>query len=569
MEYIGQNNRLGHAADREGGYSVTSIENTGKRAVLYGRVSSDEQADKGYSLPTQIEACEKYARQLGFTIVGRFQDDFTGTTPIEARPEGRKAYELLRSGAADVLIAYRIDRIVRPPEDGDEWDMPVLIRGLAKLGKEIHVCNRGELKTDFASLLIAMLDARKAGEERRDIVERTTRGRYAKARLGKVVGTGKAPYGYRHASTQTREDDHRVDSFEIVESEARIVRMIYAWYIGIDGAPVGSQEIAKRLTDLHIPTPDIRRLSKPTKYSSQGVWNIAQIRKMLSNEVYAGVWRYGRTVGYGGAKGKRTLDQVVAVGVPAIIERNVWTAALARRDYNVRLAKRNGKRDYLLRGMVRCGCGCAFTGMTYKDRGYHLYRCSSIIKRVGRIEPVCHESYVRGEKLEAVAWKYLMKVVTDREELLTNLRLAQSTMLVAAQPLQDKLSELDAMIAEAAAEAARCASEMSQYKDSEHSRPSYKALRQKRDDADARYEELGKKRSKVQAEIDEVVITDETIVNIVSFSETTINGLENPTQEQRRRWLEYLRIEVKIEGKKAIVKCMLPVKAEVIDLTLA
>jgi hypothetical protein len=50
---------------------------------------------------------------------------------------------MLRSGAADVLIAYRIDRIVRPPEDGDEWDMPILIRGLAKLGKEIHTLDRG------------------------------------------------------------------------------------------------------------------------------------------------------------------------------------------------------------------------------------------------------------------------------------------------------------------------------------------------------------------------------------------------------------------------------------------
>ena len=90
-----------------------------KRAVIYARVSSDEQANKGYSLPTQIEAGEKYARDCDFEIVGRFQDDFTGTSPIETRPEGRKAYAMLRNGQADVLIAYRIDRIVRPPEEGD------------------------------------------------------------------------------------------------------------------------------------------------------------------------------------------------------------------------------------------------------------------------------------------------------------------------------------------------------------------------------------------------------------------------------------------------------------------
>jgi len=46
--------------------------------------------------------------------------DYTGAVPLETRPEGKRAYDLLRNGGADVLIAYRIDRIVRPLEDGTE-----------------------------------------------------------------------------------------------------------------------------------------------------------------------------------------------------------------------------------------------------------------------------------------------------------------------------------------------------------------------------------------------------------------------------------------------------------------
>ena len=149
---------------------------TTKRAVLYARVSTDNQADKGYSLPSQLEACRKYARQHGFDIAGEFQDDFTGTMPIERRPEGSKVYALLSGNQADAIIAYTVDRLIRPPEEGDEWDFPVLIRGLARLGKEIHTCDIGKLKTDFASLLIAMLGAKGAGEERRKIIERTSRG---------------------------------------------------------------------------------------------------------------------------------------------------------------------------------------------------------------------------------------------------------------------------------------------------------------------------------------------------------------------------------------------------------
>jgi DNA invertase Pin-like site-specific DNA recombinase len=117
--------------------------------VIYARVSTDEQADKGYNLQSQIEACGKYAHAYGLEIAGRryfdkdaktlvaepnentvpvrcFVNDYTGTVPIESRPEGRKANEMLRSNQADVLIAYRIDRIVRPPEEGDEWGMPMV-----------------------------------------------------------------------------------------------------------------------------------------------------------------------------------------------------------------------------------------------------------------------------------------------------------------------------------------------------------------------------------------------------------------------------------------------------------
>ena len=98
-----------------------------KRAVLYARVSTDEQAEKGYSLPSQLEACRRYAEQNEMTVVAEFSDDYSGATPIESRPEGSKAHGMLKDGHADVLIAYRIDRIVRPPEEGDEWDMPLLL----------------------------------------------------------------------------------------------------------------------------------------------------------------------------------------------------------------------------------------------------------------------------------------------------------------------------------------------------------------------------------------------------------------------------------------------------------
>jgi site-specific DNA recombinase len=118
-----------------------------KRAILYARVSTDDQKDKGYSLPSQLEAMRNYAAKQRFEIVAEFQDDYSGATPIEMRPEGRKAHAMLQEGQADAIIAYTIDRFVRPPEDGDEWEMPILIRGRSsKIGD-----NSPESKTRAAT----------------------------------------------------------------------------------------------------------------------------------------------------------------------------------------------------------------------------------------------------------------------------------------------------------------------------------------------------------------------------------------------------------------------------------
>jgi|GEM_PF-712634 len=77
-----------------------------KKAVLYARVSTTDQKDKRYSLQSQIEAMRKYAAQQGFEIVAEFKDNFGRATPIEFRPEGRKAYAMLKKGIDATSASY-------------------------------------------------------------------------------------------------------------------------------------------------------------------------------------------------------------------------------------------------------------------------------------------------------------------------------------------------------------------------------------------------------------------------------------------------------------------------------
>ena len=81
------------------------------RAVIYARVSTEDQAENGYSLQSQMEACQKYAAEHGFEIAGIFQDDCSGTKLD--RPQFTAARRALTDHTAEALIVYSSDRLTR------------------------------------------------------------------------------------------------------------------------------------------------------------------------------------------------------------------------------------------------------------------------------------------------------------------------------------------------------------------------------------------------------------------------------------------------------------------------
>ncbi len=109
-----------------------------KRAVVYARVSTDEQAEKGYSFPTQLEAMRKYATEQGFTVSAEIQDDYSGAKLD--RLGLARLRKMLERGEAEAVICYSIDRLSRNP--GHAWE---LAETWHRAGIELHFCNRGDL----------------------------------------------------------------------------------------------------------------------------------------------------------------------------------------------------------------------------------------------------------------------------------------------------------------------------------------------------------------------------------------------------------------------------------------
>jgi len=82
-------------------------------AAIYARVSTTDQADKGYSLPTQLEACQAMARQEGYAVPEShiFVDDYTGTSLN--RPQLTPLRDLVRQRLVQAVFVYDLDRLSR------------------------------------------------------------------------------------------------------------------------------------------------------------------------------------------------------------------------------------------------------------------------------------------------------------------------------------------------------------------------------------------------------------------------------------------------------------------------
>src|SRR5690242_2638446 len=82
------------------------------KAAIYARVSTAEQAEKGYSLETQLAECRRKAAELGASGVEEFIDDGYSGEFID-RPALARLRNHLESGQFSQVIVFDPDRLAR------------------------------------------------------------------------------------------------------------------------------------------------------------------------------------------------------------------------------------------------------------------------------------------------------------------------------------------------------------------------------------------------------------------------------------------------------------------------
>ncbi|NQW15958.1 MAG: recombinase family protein [Chloroflexi bacterium] len=370
--------------------------------AIYARVSTKDQADSGTSLSTQIEAARDRATRLGYDINERYviSEDHTGTDLD--RPGLQMLIDGAGSGEFQVIVAYTLDRFYRPRESGDEWKVFAILDGLRKSGVEIEFVDSSIPTTGTLASVMGFLKVWQSGEERRAILERSMRGKRARAAQGRIPqGTGRGIFGYTYdPSTKTRVVD---------DAQAETVRLMFE----MAAKGTSAHAISKRLTESAIPS------------FSGGVWHALTVRRMITNPAYKGEMIYGRTKRINNRVVPQPKDQWITIegACPPIVSPQQWTDA----QLGLVSAKpdRAANRGYLLTGFTICfHCGSPLSGHTM-NRKFRYYRCRRQFANAQNKEK-CGFLYQRADQIEEEVWSKILKVLSDPDLVLREMRRGNS-----------------------------------------------------------------------------------------------------------------------------------------------
>ena len=161
------------------------------RAIIYTRVSTQEQSESGLGLEAQETECKIYAERFEWEIGGIYTDAISGASDIDKRPELLNALADLKRG--DVLLVYKLDRLSR-----DTGLSAIIERELKRKGVSLRsVCGEGtaESDDDLGALLQRRIITMFSEYERKLIQARTKQALKAKRARGERTG-GSVPFGY-------------------------------------------------------------------------------------------------------------------------------------------------------------------------------------------------------------------------------------------------------------------------------------------------------------------------------------------------------------------------------------
>ena len=320
-----------------------------QNAIIYTRVSTDEQANKGYSLPHQKNVLELYCAHKDIHILKHFKEDYSAKN--FDRPEFNKLLTYIKANrkSIDYLLFTRWDRFSRNQEEAYR-----VIREFKNMGIIVNSIEQPlDLSQPDSKVMLAVYLVIPEVENDKNSI-RTKEGMRRAMKEG--CFTGIAPVGYKnHRNSEGK------STLKINETIAPIIKKAFIDY---SKGVLSCEEVRKKY------------YNRGLKIGKQSMINI------LKNPTYIGKILI---------KEWKKEDEVTVDGIhPAIIDEVTFRKVQRRFSGKVKhkIHKFSEIAEELpLRGYLECkSCGRSLTGSASKGRNgvrHFYYHC----------QPKCKERY--------------------------------------------------------------------------------------------------------------------------------------------------------------------------------
>lgn len=361
----------------------------GKRAALYIRVSTEEQALRGYSLEAQLADLESFAKENFMIVIDRYID--AGTTArkkLKNRKEFQRMLEDVQANKIDVILFIKLDRWFRNVADYYEVQKILDAHNVTwKCTQEFYDTTTANGRLNLNIKLSIAQDEADRTSERIKFVQQN------KVKNGEVI-SGSLPYGLKISKINNRK------VVEIDQDKIKVVEDAFDYFLSCH---------SRRKTRRHI-------------YETYNVnWTDQTFKAMIYNDMYAGKYRGNEHY------------------CPAAFSTEKMKE-MRRVCETLHQHSRTGVHCYLFAGLVRCeSCGNLMHGVsdTLKSGGHtRRYRCSKRYNRhactnSANVNEAAIESYLlnnlkRAAKNEifkySVTQKQNRKPQQDRQKLKNKMR---------------------------------------------------------------------------------------------------------------------------------------------------
>ncbi|MFC2000273.1 recombinase family protein [Chloroflexota bacterium] len=520
-------------------------------AAIYSRVSTEDQEKEGSSLDSQQEACLKFAEEKGYEISGNhiLREVWSGLTLD--RSDLQQLRDWVRDGEVDAVVVYSTDRLSRDP-----LHLLLLVEEFDKKGVQLHFVTE-PMDNSMEGQLLGFVRGWASKLEALRIRERTMRGKLERAKSGKLPGASHSRlYGYDYEAGEKKELGIRI----INEEQARWVREMFRWLVE-EGLSV--RAITLRLTALGIPN-----------WSGKTFWHQSTVHDMLTNPAYYGLtYAFTRTQSQAGdtqalkqKKGraiwKPREEWIEIPGVtPPIISEDLFEAAQAKLKRNREMSPRRSKRQYLLRGHIRCrNCGRSYCGDTVirgKGAGRRfrrIYRCSGKIKTVTPVR--CTNKLHGADQIETAVWEQVENILLKPETVTAELGRRRQEAMDTANTLEENLESVNKRMIALTKREERL---IKLYTFGEFDE---KLVKQEKAKLDTERHRLEEEKRSLKGRISQVEEWDVDAEAVERFCKLASQNIQNFTYEDRCLTLETLQIKAWIDGDSVILEGAIPVSEE-------